>query len=260
MPRLPTPSDFPTLSITPPPSAPSPVTAPKPPINVLLLLHGLGDTLTPFTTLSQQLGLPETCCIALQAPTPLPFDLGGFHWGDDIVFDQSTGEMEFDTGFTNSTKVLGEVIHVLIEKCGFQSREVLLFGFGQGGMAALAATAEVKGELGGVVDIGGPVPSSIPIPSTSTPSSNPSPSTSSTPPPSKNRTPILLLGGSSRTLLTPSAIQKTKVIFPFTEYKKWPRAGDGMPRTREEMFPIMEFFSRRLRSRRGVPEGSVEIG
>jgi len=255
MPRLPTASDFPpslSLTITPPPPPP-----PHSPQNVLLLLHGLGDTLSPFTTLSRQLSLPETCCISLQAPTPLPFDLGGFHWGDDIIFDQATGEMEFDTGFKKSTRVLGEIVHVLIEKCGFQAREILLFGYGQGGMAALAVTASFKDEFGGVVSIGGPVPSSVSL----TPSSIPTPSTPSpsTLPAPKNRTPLLLLGGSTHTLLTPSALTKTKAIFAFVEYKNWPRASDSMPRNREEMFPIMEFFSRRLRSRRGVPEGSVEI-
>jgi hypothetical protein len=32
-----------------------------------------------------------------------------------------------------------------------------------------------------------------------------------------------------------------------------------MPRSREEMLPIMRFFARRLRSRGGVPEGAVEV-
>ena len=44
------------------------------------------------------------------------------------------------------------------------------------------------------------------------------------------------------------------------EYHKWDRAGDGMPRNRDEMLPIMRFFARRLRSRKGVPEGSIEVG
>lgn len=263
-PRLPTPTDFPptlTLTITPPPPSTST------PSNALVLLHGLGDTHHPFTTLSQRLSLPETVCISLQAPTPLPFSLPGFHWGDDIIFDQRSGNMDIDTGFVKAVKMLTGVVEGLTKECGFRAREVLMFGYGQGGMAALAVVASLEEELAGVVTIGGPVPSStMTSTSTSSTSTTPGPSTSTasstSPPPtakSKNRTPILALGGSSQTLLTPSAITNLKTVYEFVEYKKWPRAGDSMPRNREEMLPIMEFFSRRLRSRRGVPEGSVEI-
>lgn len=75
MPRQPKTSDFRPhlqLSIIPPPAESSPV-------NILILLHGLGDTNESFTQLAKQLALPETVCISTQAPSPLPFDLGGFH-------------------------------------------------------------------------------------------------------------------------------------------------------------------------------------
>lgn len=35
-------------------------------------------------------------------------------------------------------KLLRTVVAALVTACGFRAREVLLFGFGQGGMAALA--------------------------------------------------------------------------------------------------------------------------
>lgn len=184
--------------------------------------------------------------MSLRALTPLPFDLGGFHWGGDIVFDQVTGQMDFDTGFEKAIKVIREEIiqKVLIEKCGYQPKEIFFFGFGQGAMAALAATSSMKEELGGIVSIGGPLPGSVVDKSTI----------------AKNGTPVLVLGGSSNTLITAEAITKLRKTFEFVEYTKWNKTGDGMPRSREEMLPIMHFFSRRLRSRRGVPEGSVELG
>ncbi|MCJ1294627.1 hypothetical protein MMC34_006185 [Xylographa carneopallida] len=240
--RLPTTSDFSShfnLTVTPPPQSQAPV-------NVLILLHGLGDTNRSFSNLGKQLALPETVCISLQGPTPLPFDLGGFHWGDDIIFDQATGQMELDTGFSKITRILTSVIEALVEKCGYQPREIILFGFGQGGMAALATAASFDAELGGIVSIGGPLPSSI-VPGSASPS--------------KSRTPVLILGGSSRTLITPDAISRLGAKFQYVDCKKWPdKVADGMPRNRDEMLPIMQFFSRRLRSRAGVPEGSVEIG
>ena len=211
--------------------------------NVVILLHGLGDTSVSFTNLGKQLTLPETTCISLQAPTPLPFDLGGFHWGDDIIFDQATGQMDFDTGFTKAvTLIKRDVIEDgLVSKCGYKPRDIMLFGFGQGAMAALATAASMTEELGGIVSVGGPLPSS----------------TASA---KSVRTPVLVLGGSSSTLITRSNLDKLKAAFQCVEYQKWDRPADNMPRNRIEMLPIMRFFAHRLRSRAGVPEGSIEVG
>ena len=117
----------------------------------------------------------------------------------------------------------------------------MIIGFGQGAMAALATAASMAEELGGIVSIGGPLPSS---------------STSA----KAVKIPVLVLGGSSSTLVTRTAVDKLKAAFQDVEYQKWNRAGDGMPRDRDEMLPIMRFFARRQRSQAGVPEGSVEVG
>ena len=238
-PSLPTPSQFPStlnLTVTPPPSS-------QQAINVLVLLHGLGDTNLSFTTLGNQLALPETTCISLRAPTPLPFDLAGFHWGDDIHFDSTDGHMEFHTGFVKVVKIIAEDVidATLVKQCGYTPRNIVLFGFGQGGMAALAAVHSLSAELGGVISIGGPLPTSSIAKE-------------------KSKTPVLALGGSSNTLITKSTVSRLKMAFDNIEYHKWAKSGDGMPSNREEMLPIMRFFARRLRSRSGVPEGSVEIG
>lgn len=236
---LPNQADFPTslvLSIVPPPAL-SPRNT-----NVLILLHGLGDTSVSFANLGRQFALPETTCISLQAPTPLPLDLGGFHWGDDITFEQPSGQMDFDTGFTRAVKIIkqGIIEDGLVKKCGYKAREVMLFGFGQGAMAALATAASMTEELGGIVSIGGPLPSSDKTVKAV-------------------KTPVLVLGGSSNTLISRTALDRLKAAFQNVEYQKWNRAGDGMPRNREEVLPIMRFFARRLRSRAGVPEASVEV-
>lgn len=238
--RLPSVSDFPSylqLTITPPPNSSPQLT------NVLLLLHGLGDTNTSFTNLGKQLALPETTCISLQGPTPLPFELGGFHWGDDIQFDQSNANMDFDTGFEKAVKIIKEDVITagLVGNCGYQYREVMFFGFGQGATAALATMASMTQEFGGIISIGGPMPSLNTLAKGAT-------------------TPVLVLGGSSNTLVTKTSITKLEKNFESVEYRKWGRAGDGIPRSRDEMLPIMRFFARHLRSRRGVPEGSAEIG
>lgn len=98
-------------------------------------------------------------------------------------------------------------------------------------------------ELGGVISIGGPLPSEAPA------SLKP-----------KCKTPVLVCGGSSSSLVTGSAEEKLKNVFEFVEIKRYRKPSDSMPSNRDEMLPIMQFFARRLRSVRGVPEGSVEVG
>ncbi|TVY37844.1 putative hydrolase [Lachnellula occidentalis] len=251
-PRLPTPSDFPpnlTLSINPPTTGS--------PVNILILLHGLGDTHTSFTTLGKSLNLPETVTISLRAPNPIPPIFTGssepsFHWGDDILFDESKGSIDLDAGFSTTRKILLDIIikDILLTKCHYPARNILFYGYGQGGMAALAVAAAAGAaaddmqdlEFGGVVSVGGRLPASI--------------STSSS---QKCKTPVLLCGGSRSREVTRQAVDALKERFAAVEYVKWAKEGDGMPGSREEMLPIMKFFARRLRSRAGVPEGAVEV-
>ena len=111
--------------------------------NVLILLHGLGDSHDSFATLGKQMNLPETACISIRGPQPL-LDLGGFHWGEDIIFNSTDGGLDADAGFKRSIELLKTVVlEVLVEKCGYRLREILLFGFGQGGMSALSAAGEL---------------------------------------------------------------------------------------------------------------------
>ncbi|PYH80186.1 Phospholipase/Carboxylesterase superfamily [Aspergillus uvarum CBS 121591] len=259
-PRAPEQTDFPshlTVTITHPTS-----TSEKSP-NILLLLHGLGDTAANFTAFARALHLPETTILTLQAPQPLPFDLGGYHWGDDVTFTPA-GELDMDAGFTRAVRLLvHEVIAgVLVRKCGYQWRDVLVFGLGQGGMVGLevaSAAAADSGEdsvlgsptqptgndrwLAGVVSIGAPFPLSA-VKNTTT---------------QKNRTPVLVVAGRDSVAVTDSAVRRTKDRFEFVEVHRYARRGDGMPRNRDEMLPVMQFLARRLRSWKGVPEGSVEI-
>ncbi|KAL9612716.1 MAG: hypothetical protein Q9167_002707 [Letrouitia subvulpina] len=263
MPRVPLPTDFPphlTLSITPPPSPT------HQPLNVLLFLHGLGDTHTPFTRLATQLALPETVCLSFRAPSPLPFDLGGFHWGDDILFDDSAtgaaGPIEYDSGFAKACRVIGEEVvqGVLVQKCGYRTTDIFILGLGQGGMVALALACKLHnnnatestassagkagaGALGGIISIGGFLPSSCAVEDKG-----------------KLGTPLLALGGKAETLMTEEKVEGLRRVFGQVKYVKWGRQGDGMPRSREEMMPVMRFLAERLRSRRGVPEGAVEVG
>lgn len=252
-------ADFPsnlTLTITPPPPTTSSSNSNSSP-NVLLLLHGLGDSAPAFTPLARALNLPETTILTIQAPTPLPFDLHGFHWGDDVAFDSSTGALDMDAGFQRSLKLLiDDVIRgVLLRKCGYQLHEVMVLGLGQGGMLGLVVARELEsssscsaaagsnetGSLAGVISIGAPFPLSGRRGG------------------DKCRSPVLILAGRDSLVVSDEAVQRTKGVFEFVEVHRYARRGDGMPRNRNEMLPVMQFFARQLRSHQGVPEGSIEI-
>ncbi|KKY22730.1 putative phospholipase carboxylesterase superfamily [Diplodia seriata] len=254
--RLPTAQDFPssiTVTITPPPPS-------HPPTNILLLLHGLGDTHAPFARLGAQMSLPETACIAVRAPAPLPFDLGGYHWGDDVLFDERTGDMDPDAGFQKAATrlLLDDVVRgVLVRKCGYAPCDVVLFGFAQGGMAALQVAAELgkadpDQELGGVVSVGGAAPAGASLSSSSKQGDEAEGK-------KKFKTPVLLCKAARGSSVSDAAVRRLKDSFEFAEVKEWRRVGDAMPSNRDEMLPIMQFFARRLKSVRGVPEGAVEI-
>ena len=247
MPRAPTISDVPPhihLTIVPSPSSSSASS----PSNVLLILPGLGDDPSSLKPLAQKLKLPSTTILTLRAPSPMPFELGGYHWGDDINFSSSTGALDPDAGFEKSTALLKEVVDgVLVQKCGCKKREIHLLGLGQGGMAGLAFAAGDEGGLGGVISVGGALPTGVTAPTVKEVGREP-----------KARTPVLLTGGERGTFVTKSGVERTKNAFEAVEYVKWAREGDGMARSREEMMPLMRFWGRTLRS--GVPEGAVEVG
>jgi predicted esterase len=85
------------------------------------------------------MNLPETVCVSVRGPRAL-LDLEGAHWGDDIIFDSTTGGLDADSGLKESTELLRILVReVLVGKCGYALRDVVLFGFGQGGMVALSA-------------------------------------------------------------------------------------------------------------------------
>jgi hypothetical protein len=73
---------------------------------------------------------------------------------------------------------------------------------------------------------------------------------------------VLLVGGRGpESAVSDAGVRRTQEAFQHVEVVRWAgKRGDGMPQNRDQMLPIMQFFARRLRSRSGVPEGSVEIG
>lgn len=107
---------------------------------------------------------------------------------------------------------------------------------------SVALHQSTTSELAGIISIGAGLPSEAPAALVS-----------------KCKTPVLICAGSSSSSVTSASEDKLKRSFEHVEVKRYRRAGDSMPSNRDEMLPIMHFFSRRLKSRKGVPQGSMEV-
>lgn len=218
--------------------------------NAIIFLPGLGDTSANFSGFAKALNLPDAVTITLQPPFPLPFPVGsGFHWSDDLQVDTSSGSIDKDSPLTRSTSMMvSAILEVLIKKHHFSPPAIHLFGFGQGGSLALSVPLHdsLSGidSLGGVISIGG----SLPISGSHVTRK-------------KTRTPVCLLGGSRGAFARDeqSPVKRLRSVYEFVEYHEWKKADDSMPKNRDEALPMMQFFARRLRDRRGVPDDFVEV-
>jgi predicted esterase len=180
----------------------------------------------------------------------------GYHWGDDLSFSSSSGDIDADPGFEVARRWVMERLigEVLVGRCGWELEDVMIFGFGQGGSLALGLASSLRmgpkveevteggaegkdKEMGrrfkGVVSIGGGLPMSM-VPTVSGLG--------------KAKTPVLVCCGRESEAVDEDAVELLEREFEEVKVVRWKRADDGMPRNREEVLPMMQFFAERLRS------------
>ena len=124
--------------------------------NLLVLLHGLGDSDTNFIEFGRRLALPDTAILAIRAPLPLPLGLG-HAWvpsfeEDGEMIKPSRGERRRIIGLEKAS----EGVIAVLEACwraGYERDRSFLVGFSQGGLVAVDAGAKAK--VGGVVGMSG---------------------------------------------------------------------------------------------------------
>ena len=128
--------------------------------NVLLLLHGAGDTSANFLGVGERLNLPWTHTSALVAPYTLPFGMEGGLWYPDFASDGSRlrpgtcGDVRLNGLVKDCRAGLHRFLRALLQTGLVASAShIFLLGFGQGGIAALDAALTYPGEscLGGVI-------------------------------------------------------------------------------------------------------------
>lgn len=110
---------------------------------LLVVLHGLGDSLQGFTWLPADLKIPELSYLLVNAPDPY---YGGFSWFDFPV--------DPVPGILRSRVLLASLLDEIVEQ-GYRAEDVFLFGFSQGCLMAMDAGLRSDLPLGGVIGVSG---------------------------------------------------------------------------------------------------------
>jgi phospholipase/carboxylesterase len=113
------------------------------PDRLLLVMHGLGDSLEGFRFLPKMLDLPGLHYLLVNAPDPY---FTGFSW-----FDLYGAKEE---GIVRSRGLLFEVMDE-VRQAGWKCEDVGLFGFSQGCLMVLDLACRYPEAFGGVVGVSG---------------------------------------------------------------------------------------------------------
>ncbi|CAE6537889.1 unnamed protein product [Rhizoctonia solani] len=122
--------------------------------NILIVLHGLGDSMAPFVRMAKQLKLPQTATLVLQAPELIPFLEEGeemYQWYTSFT---SLGELIERPNPMGAVEKVHKIIEYLKHECGWPTTRIHLFGFAQGGSVALESALRLAG-VKSVVSVGG---------------------------------------------------------------------------------------------------------
>ncbi|EEB08235.1 phospholipase [Schizosaccharomyces japonicus yFS275] len=217
--------------------------------NVILLLHGFGDSNLSFTNMAHRLHIPWTSYISLRAPYVLPLGTdnpgGNWMWGEDVHFDQN-GDVDMEADFSKSLELLELIVSKIESSCEIPSRRIFLLGFGQGGMVALKFAEKYAEErhklLGGVMSFGSSLPLAISLP--------------------KRQIDIPILVAEKQTAQVCTMYEKKRLqqTFSSTKFVCWNRKDrTEMPCTPEEWYKVIEWLSQFLYSRSGVPENAISL-
>lgn len=110
---------------------------------LLIVLHGLGDSMAGFFWLPQTLHLPWLNCLLVNAPDPY---YGGYSWYD------FSGDAP--SGVRRSSELLGALLDAQRDS-GFPSEQTILSGFSQGCLMTLETGLRYPHRLAGLIGISG---------------------------------------------------------------------------------------------------------
>lgn len=119
------------------------ITAQRPSEKLMIVLHGKGDSIKPFSEFDQELLIPEMNYLLLNAPRKY---LDGYSWYGDPPF-QKNGVL----------RIRAKMFQLLreLERQGWKPENIFLFGFSQGCLVSADIGMNYPKQLGGVVGISG---------------------------------------------------------------------------------------------------------
>lgn len=243
--------------------------------NLLLLLHGLGDTPAAFTALAQRMALPQTACLALSGPLEVPETDGGHAWFtafDDFgeLIQLKAGEVRRISSLSATVKQLQQLLfEVLPRSGGWRPADVHLLGFSQGGCVALelARTCCHDRQLGGVVAISAGLLEETLAQQGSTAGCAARGSSGSSPVGGSSSsgdhgsgqcgTPVLMTYGDRDNVVSRQRVDSTVAALRAAgcevQLEVLPGKGHGMISSQEEMRSCMQFWAQHLRRRPADP-------
>ncbi|OAV99666.1 hypothetical protein PTTG_00540 [Puccinia triticina 1-1 BBBD Race 1] len=206
--------------------------------NLLILFHGLGDTQIPFGQLGRKLNLPQTACMSIRAFGRVPFlEEEAYQWWES--FDITGSLLTNPNPSSTLTKLMAMLDRLASEELGWKPEDIHLFGFAQGGscLSELAllwnrSQSTSASSLASIVSVSGPLLSLPTIPTSS-----------------RSPTPVLLWSrrGEDDTGKWRTGFERG---FQSVQHFLGPRAShEQMPMTPQEWKPILEFWSKLLKSR-----------
>jgi predicted esterase len=208
----------------------------QPNSNLLILLHGAGDSHEPFDQLGQRMALPLTATIALAAKDfeALPFGLG-HSWFAEM--DYTTGEnlasrdVRRCSTLQAAAKKLATLLQHLIDANFIIPERIFLLGYGAGATLAMETCSTWKERpLGGAICVGGGDVLQPP-PATTT---------------AQQLTPILLLCGALDESFPPARAHRLQQVYSNLQVHTEDQKRQGMISSGTEMKAVMEFLAARL--------------
>ncbi len=126
-----------------------PATQPGPVEKVMVVFHGLGDSLDGYAWMPSELRLPQLSYLLVNAPDDY---YGGYSW-----FDLTGGGVFLGGALQGILRSRGLVLGLIEELIaqGIAPGDILLFGFSQGCLVAIDAGLRTEHVLGGVCGVSG---------------------------------------------------------------------------------------------------------
>ncbi|CAG9460914.1 unnamed protein product [Pedinophyceae sp. YPF-701] len=130
----------------------NPEDTPDCPNNILLLLHGAGDSARNFASLASRIRLPNCCTLALQGPMQVPLLPNSYAFHDFLESDMSpivpeaAGRRRTDA--LQRARLAMEGLVAGLQGAGWRREGIHVFGYGQGGTLALELARSLAGAAG----------------------------------------------------------------------------------------------------------------